>query len=458
MRNRFAAVALALLMVAGCAGPSKLAERSEQQLAGGENQRAWELATHALNRDPGNVRARAAASAAGNAIARDWEQRIAGLAPSDSVAAAEQVLELTTFRVDASRYAVITVTPEWSATERALKMSAAHMHYQQGVADLATARPKRAYLHFMDSQRFVPGYRDVAKLSDRAYAKAVTRVAFVPFATASDNPALGRDVAGVWRDQIAEHFGPTTAHFTRVLGSAAIEQQMNVSQLGRLSREDAIALARKAGAERVVWGSVGAIQAQTKPHLFADVIARRVTEKNAAGDQVTRWVDVPVEVISRVRTVTVDVDYEIIATKDGSTLSHRRGQRTNTARVVWTSFDPEGDLGSYALISDTGRASHPDRARDLESRWQDVCGASTTVQQVFEARRAAHDAGHYDRDALPRFMAGAAFVFLQELPPAEDLAFAALSAGWQPLQIDLQKLDDVDDIDLGMAVVRDDAR
>jgi hypothetical protein len=458
MRFRFAPSALALLILVGCAGPSKLAERSEQQLAGGENQRAWELATHALNRDPGNARARAAATAAGNSIARDWEQRIAGLAPSDSMAAAEQVLELTTFRVDAARYAVITVSPDWAAAERTLKLSAARSHYQQGVADLSSSRPKRAYLHFMDVQRFVPGYRDVAKLADRSYAKAVTRVAFVPFASSSDNAALGRDVAAAWRDDVAEHFGPTSAHFTRVLGSAAIEQQMNVSQLGRLSREDAIALARKAGAERVVWGSIGAIQAQTRPHLFADVIARRIVEKNAAGDDVTRWVDVPVEVVSRVRTVTVDMDYEIIATRDGSTLAHRHAQRTNSARVVWTSFSPEGDLGSYALISDAARSSHPDRARDLESRWQDVCGVNTTVQQVFEARRAARDEGHYDRDALPKFMAGAAFVFLQELPPAEDLAFAALSAGWQPLQGDLQKLDDVDDVDLGMAVIRDDGR
>jgi hypothetical protein len=457
MRNRFAIVALTLLMAAGCASPSKLAEHSEQQLAGGENQRAWELATHALSRDPGNVRARSAATAAGNAIARDWEQRIAGLAASDSVAAAEQVLELTTFRVDAARYAVITVTPEWSATERALKMSAAHTHYQQGVAALASSRPKRAYIEFSDVARFLPDYKDVTKQLDKAYLKALTRVAFVPFSAGSGNAALGRDVASSWRDDAAAQFGPTVAHFTRILGSAEIEQQMNVAQLDHLTRDGAIALARKAGAERLVWGSIGAIQAQTRPHVFADVISRRVVEKNAAGDDVARWVDVPVEVLSRVRTVTVDMDYEIIATRNGSTLAHRHAQRTNSARVVWTSFSPEGDLGSYALISDAGRASHPDRAKDLESRWQDVCGANTTVQQVFEARRAARDEGHYDRDALPKFMAGAAFVFLQELPPAEDLAFATLAGAWQPMVGDLQKLDEVDDVDLGMAVIHDDS-
>src|SRR5215831_1086608 len=99
MSRRFVPVALAVMLLAGCAGPSKLAQKSEENLAAGENTRAWELATRALDRDPGNARARAAATAAGNAIARDWEQRIHVLAQSDSIAAARQVLELATFRV-----------------------------------------------------------------------------------------------------------------------------------------------------------------------------------------------------------------------------------------------------------------------------------------------------------------------------------------------------------------------
>jgi hypothetical protein len=48
-------------------------------------------------------------------------------------------------------------------------------------------------------------------------------------------------------------------------------------------------------------------------------------------------------------------------------------------------------------------------------------------------------------------LAGAAFVFLQDLPPTEDLAFAALAGGWQPLRADLLRLDEVDEVDLGMA-------
>src|SRR5436190_11876919 len=126
MLRRIAPAAPALLLVMlGCAGPAKLAEKSEQRLAGGQNGRAWELAIRALDKDPGNTRARSAAAAAGNAMARDWEQRIHVLAQSDSMAAAEQVLELNTFRVNAVRYAAITVSPDWGREEQALRHGAA---------------------------------------------------------------------------------------------------------------------------------------------------------------------------------------------------------------------------------------------------------------------------------------------------------------------------------------------
>ncbi len=458
MLRRIAPAALALLVVLGCAGPSKLAEKSEQMLAGGQNGRAWELAIRALDKDPGNARARAAAAAAGNAMAREWEQRIHVLAQSDSLAAAEQVLELASFRVGAIRYAAITVSPEVSREEQSLRLSGARTHYRRGTADLASRRPKRAYLHFADAQRFVPDYRDAARLADKAYEKALTRVVIAPFSAASGNVSLGREVASEWRDGLAQRLAPPDAHFTRILGSAEIEQQMSVSQLGRLTREEAVSLARKAGAERVVWGSIEGVDSRTSLHLFTEVIARRIVVKGLDGKTFTRWVDVPIEVIARQRTVTATVDYELIATRGGATLAHQRAPRTTSARVVWTAFAPEGDLGAYALVSDAMRAAHPERAKQVETRWKETCGKKATLQQVFEARRSSRSSGRYERDVLPRFIAGAAFVFLQELPPVEDLAFAALAGGWQPLHADLLRLDEVDDVDLGMAAAEEGRR
>src|SRR5881394_966128 len=81
---------LAVAFVAGCAGPTKLAERSQQKLSSGDIWRAWQLATRALDREPMNPKAKDAAAAAGRIIADDWQRKITALAPIDSVQAAEQ--------------------------------------------------------------------------------------------------------------------------------------------------------------------------------------------------------------------------------------------------------------------------------------------------------------------------------------------------------------------------------
>src|SRR5690349_19070328 len=104
MFRRVALALLAAALVAGCAGPTKLAEKSQQKLSNGDVWRAWQLATRALDREPMNPAAKKAAADAGRVIADDWQRKIDALAPIDSVQAAEQVLEFTQFRTHAINY------------------------------------------------------------------------------------------------------------------------------------------------------------------------------------------------------------------------------------------------------------------------------------------------------------------------------------------------------------------
>jgi hypothetical protein len=458
MIRRLAPALLALSLAAGCAGPAKLAERSEDKLAKGDHWQAWTLATRALDKAPANPRARVAAVAAATSISQDWQRRIDALAGADSMAAAEQVMEFAAFRTGAARYTTVAVDANWAARERVLRMAAARVHYQRGAAAMTAKRPKRAWLHFMDAERFVPGYRDVATRVERAYDQALTRIAFVPFTASPGQAALGREVAAGWRDELARRLAPPEARFTRILGSQAVEHTMTVSQLGRTSRQEALRLGREAGADRILWGSIGGVNAETRLHVFKDNIARRVVEKGSDGREVVRWLERPIEVVARVRTVTVEVEYELIAIRGGATVSRRRAERSSSARVVWTSYAPEGDLTSYRLVADPVREADPARCRDVEGRWHSVCGEKTTLLQVLEARRSTRSGARYDRNVLPRIIAGAAFVFLEDLPPPEDLAFAALAGGWKPLRDDLIRLDAIDDVDLGVAAVEDGGR
>ncbi|HEU4726228.1 MAG TPA: hypothetical protein VFU59_13165 [Candidatus Eisenbacteria bacterium] len=449
MIRRIVPALVALVIAAGCAGPSKLTDKSEEKLAGGNAWGAWQLATRALDKEPGNPRARAAATAAGASIAQEWQRKIHALAELDSVNAAEEVLKLADFRVSAARYATIPVGAEWPAEERTLLASAARYHYQRGLEAANSGRPKKACAEYADAERFVPGYRDVTKRADRALSEALTRVAFVPFRASSDDPSLGVEVSQAWRDDLSRHVAPPAAPFTRILGDDAIERSMTISELEGVSREQAIRLGKKAGAQRVVWGSIGRVRSTTKMNFFRDTVARRVVEREANGTETTRWIEVPIEVVARVRDVTVGVDYEVISVKSGASIANRHVDRATQARVVWTSQQLDGDPDSYALVSETVRTTNPNRAKDLETRWRSVCGDATTVAQVIQARRSAGQSGRYGRDSLKRFAAGAAFVFLEELPPAEDLAYSALAQGSAPLRDDLLRLDAIDDVDLG---------
>jgi hypothetical protein len=451
MSRRLTLALLAAALVAGCAGPTKLAERSQQKLSSGDIWRAWQLATRALDREPMNPKAKDAAAAAGRVIADDWERKITALAPIDSVQAAEQVLEFTQFRTNAINYTTIEVTPLWATTERTLRMAAARNEYLLATQARSAHRPKAAFVHFHAIERFVPNYKDAMLQADRAYTAALTQVAVLPFASGSD-PRFGQEVSERWRDALAKEMAPPQTQFTRIMGADAITSRMSVAQLGRLSREDAVRLGRKSGAERIVWGSLGNVKSETQLQFFRDVVAHKVVQKDDTGKEIVRWVDVPIEVVSRVRDVTVDVDYEVIATVDGTSLSHEHAPRSSRARVVWTSFVPDGDVANYALVSETLRSQNPERAKDIETKWKNVCGDATTLQQVLSARRETRGDQGYDRGTLGRFAAGTAFVFMQELPPAHDLALAALCNGWQPLEKELTRLDGTDDVDLGVAL------
>jgi len=455
MIRRISTIVLVTALAVGCASTSKLTEKSEKKLAAGNAWDAWRLATRALDKEPGNPAARDAATAAGASITEEWQRRIRALAEVDSLDAAEQALELAEFRADAAHYATIPVGAGWPGEDRALRETAARFHYQKAEDAAESGRPKKACAEYLEAARYVRDYRDVTERADDALAKALTRVAVVPFRSRARDASFGVQVSQAWRDHLAQSMMPPAAAFTRVLGGNTIDRSVSLADLEDLSRRDAIRLGRKAGAERVVWGSIGKVESSTRLNVFEDKVARKIVETDKQGRRTARWEEIPIEVVARVRDVTVGVDYEIISTESGATLAQRHVDRSTSARVVWTSHQPAGDPDTYSLVSETVRRSDPKRAREVESRWHSICGAHTTLTQVLAARRSTRSSGRYAREALPRFAAGAAFVFLEELPPAEDLALTVLADGYAPLQNDLLRLDPIDDVDLGMATTRD---
>jgi hypothetical protein len=78
-----------------------------------------------------------------------------------------------------------------------------------------------------------------------------------------------------------------------------------------------------------------------------------------------------------------------------------------------------------------------------------VVGASTTLAQVLDAKRASGRRSAERSEVLARYAAGAAFVIIEDLPSTEELAEAALSSAWQSVHRSLVDLDQIDDVDAG---------
>jgi hypothetical protein len=433
--------------VVGCAGPGKLAEKSEGKLAEGDMWEAWELATRALEKAPANERAKNAAAAAAATITQDWQRRIRALAASDSIAAAEEAMKFVQFRLDAIPYTTIRMSDDWMDAEWALRHVAAKAHYADGLATARAHRPKKAYGHFRDAVRFVPGYRDAVARAEDALEEAQTSVAIVPLRTGAGDEGIGREVASAWSAELAENL-PTEDFFTRVMPADDVERHLRVADMGRTTRAQAIRLAAKAGADRVVWGSIGPIASRTGIHFYRRPVWHRETTKDEQGRTITRWVEVPVEIVARTRSMRVDLAYEVISTKAGATLTRESGPRTLEARAVWTAYLPDGDPDSYSLVSEELRNTHPERARQIETEWRTAMGASTTLAQVIEAKRASVRRPVDRAAAVARCASGAAFVLLEDLPSAQELAQASLVASWGSVRRSLVDLDDVDDVDL----------
>ena len=438
---------IAAFALAGCAGPAKLAEKSENKLAEGDVWKAWELATRALDKAPANPRARQAAAAAAQSISQDWERRITAMATTDSMAAAEEVLKFAQFRNDAIPYTTVQVSTAWLNGETTLRKGAARWHYGEGMTAAKSDRPKKAWSEFREAMRFVPDYRDASARADAMFAKGETRVAVVPLQTGPGNEGLGREIAATWSGALLEHM-PTEDAFTRMLPTEDVERNMRASDLGRTSRADAIRIATRSGADRVVWGTIGGIDAKTGVQLFHRSIWHRVSGTDGTGHTVTRWIPVPVEMIARTRTVQADLAYEVIATRSGATLTRESCPRTIQARAVWTTWIPDGDADSYTLVTEEMRGSDPDGAKAVETEWSTVMGAGVTLAQVISERNQCLHRPYDRTAAITRIAAGAAFVILQELPSSKELAQATLSNGWRSVQQSLVKLDGVDDADV----------
>lgn len=450
---RFSRIGLLLLiaLIAGaCASSRELARRSAVALQGGDAKKAYEWAKKALDKDPGNTQARAGMHEAVQMVAGDWKVRVRNLAEHDTVVAARELLRFGEFRSEAAAYRA-PVDPDslWSGEERQMRASAGRLLFEEGEASLANGRPKKAYDRFLESALFDSRRRELDDRIAESFERAVTRVAILPIENQTGRAGLAGELTTFWEDQLAGKVHAPEFRFTRLVPPLDVRNAIEHSR--HLGRDEAIRIGRRLGARQVLWGRVYGLESDTHIRSFHDFIYRKTVVRDTSGRRIERYEPIPFEAITREREVTVSVELELISVEEDRALYVQEGTREHRARTSYTSYQAAGSLDDYFLVPRTAGPGYDlGRARRAEQSWKSEMPEGVKLSAFLDRARKERGRRQYE----PRYRewfhpGGQPWVFLDDLPPAGDLAFAALVGEWRPVLGALKRLEPVDEADVG---------
>lgn len=443
---RLVVVALLGLVAMSCATSKDLTRRSENALKGRDDARAYVLAVKALAKDRSNGRARAALNTAASRLLEARRQRALNIAAEDTLRAAEACLDYDKFRHQAEGDgAELVFDSDFAARARGIRRAASDVLYADATSRLREHEPKLAYREFTRARNYSPGYRDLDAMVKRSWDLAVTRVATLPFNDDAHAPEVARAITEHMNEQLASRVHSNGFEFTEILPMSRVYEALRVSQLGRLSRDDALEVGRALGARQVVFGRIGGVNTMSDTDRYHGTIWRKFPERDTAGHTVERWVDVPFDAVQRWRQVRLTVDFEVADVMSEAQLEKKSRDVDATARTVYTNYEPEGDCGTYRLVPPTLKTKDPERSTRIEADWTGTFH-HWTVPKLLERARRDHSRTRYKNEFRIDF-AGLDPdypVFMDDLPPADELVRIALEDQWKDVLDVLRELDPKD--------------
>src|SRR5438477_10503629 len=150
-RARLALPLICLLALASCAGPEKLSQQGDKELAQGNARKAYDKAKKALQKDPGNTHAAQLMTSAAKQLVEGRRKDILERASlSDTLLAGRRALELEAFRRELAGFQV-TLPPDTSFEhhEHLIRRAAAATAYRDGQDALKSRRAREAYEDFV---------------------------------------------------------------------------------------------------------------------------------------------------------------------------------------------------------------------------------------------------------------------------------------------------------------------
>src|SRR5205085_5044790 len=143
-----------------------------------------------------------------------------------------------------------------------------------------------AYRELVAVRRYVPGYRDVDERIAIAWDRAVTRVAVLPFDDETGVQDLSRALEDHMVGELAPRIRSKMLEFTQLMPASTVYDALKVSQLGDLSRDEAIEIGRRIGARRVVYGHVHGLNTHSDRDRYHGTVWRKFTERDTSGKRI----------------------------------------------------------------------------------------------------------------------------------------------------------------------------
>lgn len=437
------AVTLLALLTLSCASANQLSKRSERELAAGDLRRAYQHARAALVKEPHNPNARTAYTRASHQLLADLKTRVLNIASVDTISAARQSREVSALRTEIARMGIaVPADPEYGRHETAILIGAAGICYTRGERELAGRQPKAAWTSFSMAREFVPTYRDVTRRIDQAFEMAVATVAILPFEDQTGVPGISQAISDRVYDAVSRRIPSDEYRFTRLVDRDKVYGRITLAELDELSRDRAVTIGRRVGADEVVMGRVYGLRSTTNSNRFTAIVYRKIVEQDTSGARRERWTEHEFTAVAREREVTVNYDVEVVDTHDRVALAKFTQGASAYARVVWTDFSASGDCGDYALATPAMRATQADRVRTIEQNWKQQFG-TWTLPALLEHARKNRSHTRYQPSHRQAFFADCRErpVYLGGLPGEQELAGIALDGVWQPVVGVLKELD-----------------
>jgi hypothetical protein len=431
--------------VASCASPARLARQSDEALAHGDLNKAYDRALRAVEKDPQNAAGREAYTAASIRVAADYRRRVLATAAADTLAAADLALTFRDFRLEVARHgSPLQGAPEYENVEPLLLASAARTHYRGGRAQMTARHPRLACREFEACLRYQPGFPDAERRLAAAWDAAVSRVAVVPFTDGIAVPGLSQAVERSTVSEISARL-EKDFHFTQLVPADSVEQRMTLSQLRDGSREDAREVGRRVGADLVVVGRLLGMHSNDNTREPSMRVFHRLVHKDEQGKEVVSWKESELNFVTRDREVTVRYAFDVLDVRSGAVVLHREKEAHAAARVAWTNFRPDEDCDHYSLLPPDVRAAEPDRARQVDAAWKERMG-SWTLPEFLKSARSDRERARYSSRYRGEFRGDTRQhpVWMGELPGESELAFVALDNAWHAVYDALVELDRVE--------------